>query len=199
MGVDRSRQPRALPRKPLHEGLLIAHLDGTRLALLGQHLERMRATLFRQTQFAEFELAIHEMAERNEPITGEALTAAYLRLVREYYGHDRGICKVDDLFGVEWAFIPHFYANFYVYQYATSLVASTALAQAIRDDAANGSTAARDRYLTLLRAGGSRYPVELLQAAGVDPATSRPFDAAMAEMNRAMDEMEKILARRKKP
>jgi oligoendopeptidase F len=186
----------------LNENLLLHHMlskardDATRLALLGNYLDGVRTTLFRQTLFAEFELAIHEMAERGEPLTGESLSALYLKLVREYYGHDQGICRVDDLLGVEWAYIPHFYYDFYVYQYATSLVASTSLARAIRDETAHGKTAARDRYLAMLSAGGSRYAVDLLKAAGVDPTTSAPFDAAMAEMNQVMDEMEKILARR---
>src|SRR5208283_5333044 len=105
----------------------------------------------------------------------------------EYYGHDLGVTQVDDLIAIEWALIPHFYYNFYVYQYATSIIASTSLAQAIRDEAAKGQTAARDRYLAMLKAGGSKYPVDLLKAAGVDPTTSAPFDAAMVEMNRVMD------------
>jgi oligoendopeptidase F len=168
-----------------------------RLVLLGNFLEGMRGTLFRQAQFADFELAIHERAEKGEPLTGQSLTALYLKTVREYYGHDQGVCQVDDLLGVEWAYIPHFYYNFYVFQYATSLVTSTALAKAIREEK-KGSTAARDRYLALLKAGGSAYPVDLLKAAGVDPTTSTPFDAAMKEMNEVMDEMERILARQKK-
>jgi oligoendopeptidase F len=188
----------------LNENLLLHFLlaktkdDSVRLALLGNYLDTLRGTLFRQTQFAEFELAIHEAAERHEPLTGEAFTARYLKLVRDYYGHDQGVTQVDDLIGIEWAFIPHFYYNFYVYQYATSMIAATSLARAIREDAAKGKTGARDRYLTLLKSGGSKYPVDLLQAAGVDPTTSAPFDAAMVEMNRVMDEMEAILARRKK-
>ena len=188
----------------LNENLLIHYMlgktkdDSTRLALLGNYLDNLRATLFRQTQFAEFELAIHQAAEKDEPITGEGLSQRYLKLVRDYYGHDKGVTQVDDIIATEWSFIPHFYYNFYVYQYATSMLAATALATAIREDAAKGSTAARDRYLGLLKAGGSRYPVDLLKAAGVDPTTSRPFEAAMAEMNRTMDEMEKILARQAK-
>jgi oligoendopeptidase F len=185
----------------LNENLLLHHMlgkardDATRLALLGSHLDGMRQTLFRQTLFAEFEAAIHEEAEKGGTLTGEGLSALYLKLVRQYYGHDQGICQVDDLLGVEWAFIPHFYYDFYVYQYATSLVASTSLAKAIREEAARGSTRARDRYLAMLESGGSRYPVDLLRAAGVDPTTSAPFAAAMAEMNATMDEMERILAR----
>jgi oligoendopeptidase F len=189
----------------LNENLLLHHMlrkardDATRLALLGSHLESMRTTLFRQTLFAEFERAYHEMAERDEPITGEALSSLYLRLLREYYGHDQGVCQVDDAMASEWGFISHFFDyDFYVYQYATSLVASTSLARAIREESARGATQARDRYLAMLQAGGSRYPVDLLKAAGVDPTTSAPFAAAMAEMNATMDEMEQLLARQKK-
>jgi oligoendopeptidase F len=172
--------------------------DQARLALLGEHLEGLRTTLFRQTMFAEFELAVHELVERGEALTGEKASEIYLGLVRKYYGHDQGACEVAELYGVEWAYVPHFFNyDFYVFQYATSLVASTSLAKAIREDLAGGKTAARDRYLALLAAGGSDYPVELLKRAGVDMTTAAPFAAAMEEMNATMDEMEKILARGK--
>jgi oligoendopeptidase F len=172
--------------------------DDTRLALLGNYLDGLRLTLFRQTSFAEFELAVHRRVEQGEPVTGEALSALYLKLVREYYGHDAGICQVDDLMGVEWAYIPHFYYDYYVYQYATSLVASTSIAKAIREEQKAGKTKVRDGYLAMLAAGGSRFPMELLKEAGVDMTSPKPFDAAMAEMNGVMDEMERILARQEK-
>ena len=162
-------------------------------------LDGLRTTLFRQTQFAEFELAIHEQAERGEPLTGENLSTLYLKIARDYYGHDKKVCQVDDLLAIEWAYIPHFYYNFYVYQYATSMVASTSLARAVREELTTGKTARRDAYLKLLSAGSSKYPVDLLKDAGVDMTTSAPFDAAIAEMNATMDEMEKILARQPKP
>jgi oligoendopeptidase F len=181
----------------LHHQLSKAKDDSTRLSLLGSWLDTLRATLFRQTLFAEFELAIHEQAERGETLTGENLTALYLGLAREYHGHDRGVCAVDEIIGAEWGYIPHFYYDFYVYQYATSLVASTAIARAIREESARGETAARDAYLGMLKAGGSKYPVELLRDAGVDVLGSKPFDAAIAEMNALMDEIETLLARRK--
>ncbi len=189
----------------LNENLLLHHLlsktkdDSTRLAILGNYLDGMRGTLFRQTQFAEFELAVHELAEKGEPLTGEALSKLYLKEARDYYGHDQGICEVPDLLAVEWAYIPHFYYNFYVFQYATSLTISTALAQAIRAEVAagKGQTRARDRYLSLLKAGGSGYPIDLVKLAGVDPTTSAPFDAAMKEMNGVMDEVDAILAKKK--
>jgi len=183
----------------LNEQLLFAHMlarspdDSTRLSLLGEKLDRLRTTLFRQALFAEFELQAHEQAERGEAVTGEKLTALYLKLARDYYGHEQGVCRVDDLVGHEWAYVPHFYRAYYVYQYATSMTASIALAGAIEAEAAKGKTAARDRYLALLRAGGSRYPIDLLRSTGVDPTTSAPFDAAMKDMNRVMDEMEAIL------
>jgi len=185
----------------LNENLLLHYMlgkakdDETRLAILGNYLDGVRGSLFRQTQFADFELAAHEKAERGEPLTGENLTELYLGTVRAYYGHDRGVTQVDELIGAEWAFIPHFYRPFYVYQYATSLVASTALAKGIREEARTGGTARRDAYLAMLRAGGSRYAIDLLRDAGVDMTTSSPFDATIAEMNATMDEMERILAR----
>jgi oligoendopeptidase F len=188
----------------LNENLLVHHMlarakdDPTRLAILGNWLDTLRGTLFRQSQFAEFELAFHEMVERGETLTGENLSRVYLAMVREYYGHDKGVCRVDDLIGVEWAFVPHFHNDYYVYQYATSLVASTALARAIREEARHGKTTRRDAYLRMLSGGGSKYPIELLKDAGVDMTTSAPFDAAIAEMNATMDEMEKILARQEK-
>lgn len=188
----------------LNENLLLHFMldrtqdDATRLALLGNYLDGLRGTLFRQTLFAEFELKIHEMAEKGEPLTADALDKLYLDLTREYYGHDKGICQVDDMLAVEWAYIPHFYYNFYVYQYATSLVASTSIAKAIREEAAQGKTTTRDAYLTMLSSGSSKYPIDLLKGVGVDMTTSKPFQAAIAEMNAVMDDMDKILARAKK-
>jgi oligoendopeptidase F len=172
--------------------------DATRLALLGTRLDGLRTTLFRQVQFAEFELKVHQASEKGEPVTGESLTRLYLEIVRDYYGHAQGVCQVDDLIGIEWAFIPHFYRDFYVYQYATSLVASSSIASRILAETRQGKTAARDGYLAMLSAGGSKFPMDLLKSAGVDMTTSAPFDAAMREMNATMDQMEQILARQTK-
>ncbi len=186
----------------LNENLLLHHMlgqvkdDATRLFLLGSHLEGMRTTLFRQTQFADFELRMHELADRGETLTGEKLSKLYLDITREYYGHDKGVCEVPDVIAIEWAFIPHFHYDFYVYQYATSLVASTTIARGIREE--KKGTKARDAYLDMLRAGGSEYPLDLLKKAGVDMTTPKPFAAAMAEMNAIMDQIEAILARQEK-
>jgi oligoendopeptidase F len=187
----------------LNENLLLHSMldrttdDATRLSLLGSYLDNLRGTLFRQTQFAEFELAVHEMAERGETLTGENLTKLYLDLVRAYYGHDKGVCTVPEAYGVEWAYIPHFYYDFYVYQYATSLTASIEIANGILSEAKASAegTARRDAYLKMLAAGSSRYPIDLLRSAGVDMTTAEPFNAAMKEMNAVMDQMEAILAR----
>ena len=100
------------------------------------------------------------------------------------------MCKVDDLYGIEWAYIPHFYYNFYVYQYATSITASSQIAANMRADK---TAKTRDAYLHMLSSGSSRYPIDLLKAAGVDMTTSNPFNAAIKEMNETMDEMEKLL------
>ncbi|MBP7633543.1 oligoendopeptidase F [Candidatus Ozemobacteraceae bacterium] len=164
----------------------------TRLFLLGSHLDGLRTTLFRQTLFAEFEMLIHEMAEKGEPITGEKLSEVYLKLLKEYYGHDKGVCNIKDLYGIEWAYIPHFYYNFYVYQYATSITASSMIAANIRSEK-NGDVA-REAYLKMLSSGSAKYPIDLLKDAGVDMTTSEPFNAAIKEMNTVMDEMEKLLA-----
>ena len=167
----------------------------TRLFLLGNYLDGLRTTLFRQTLFAEFEWRIHELAEKGEPLTGEKLTGLYLGLLKEYYGDAAGVCKVNDLYGVEWAYIPHFYYDFYVYQYATSITASAQIAANIRAQAAAGkpSTQSRDAYLKMLSSGSSKYPIDLLKDAGVDMTAAGPFNAAIQEMNGIMDEMEKLL------
>lgn len=169
-----------------------AKTDDERLSLLGSYLEGLRGTFFRQTMFAEFELMIHQAAERGEALSGKKLTEMYGGLLRRYHGHDQGVIRIDDAYAVEWAYIPHFYYNFYVYQYATSLAASSLLAKEVLA----GTPGARERYLGLLKAGGSKYPYELLRDAGVDLASPAPFRALEARMSWAMDEIEKILARR---
>lgn len=166
--------------------------DDERLFLFGSYLENLRGTFFRQAMFAEFELAIHESVEKGEALTGEKLSSMYLELLRRYHGHDAGVLKIDDAYAVEWAYIPHFFYNFYVYQYATSIAASTQLAH----DVLEGKPGARERYLGLLKAGGSRYPYEMLKEAGVDLASPAPYRALGEQMKWAMDEIEGILAKR---
>jgi oligoendopeptidase F len=166
--------------------------DDTRLSLLGNYLENIKGTMFRQTQFAEFELRMHEMAGRGEPITGDSLDKLYLDITKKYYGDAAGVCRIDDYIAHEWSYIPHFYRDFYVFQYATSFMASEALASKVKA----GDREARDRYLRFLSAGGSKYPIDLLRDAGVDMTTDEPLDLTIKTMNRVMDEMEGILAKR---
>ncbi|MCL2878032.1 MAG: oligoendopeptidase F [Acidobacteria bacterium] len=159
-----------------------------RLSLLGSYLDGARATVFRQTQFAEFELKIHELAESGTALTGDQLDGLYLDITREYYRHGAGGCVVDDFVRAEWTYIPHFFYNFYVYQYATSFIASTALAEKV----IAGEHGAAENYLELLRAGGSDYPIDLLRKAGVDMTTQAPMDACIRKINQVMDEISTI-------
>jgi len=161
-----------------------------RLSLLGNYLEGIKGTVFRQVQFAEFEMKLHEMAQKGQPIVGEAVDKLFLQITRRYYGHDRGVCIVDDYVAHEWSFIPHFYSDFYVYQYATSFTASEALAVKVK----SGDPEATKRFLTFLSSGGSKYPVDLLKEAGVDMTTDEPLNLTIQSMNRTMDEMERLLA-----
>jgi oligoendopeptidase F len=206
--LSNKNQPYATSQYPIfvaevastfNEALLIDYVlketkdDAARLSLLGNYLEGIKGTVFRQTQFAEFELKIHEMAEKGEPLTGDALNKAYDEIVKKYYGHDKNVCIVDDEIKAEWMFIPHFYYNFYVFQYATSFTASAALSEQVLA----GDKATMKKYIEFLSAGGSDYPIDLLKKAGVDMTTSEPFDLTMIKMNRVMDEMEKILDKKK--
>jgi len=163
--------------------------DATRLSLLGNYLEGIKGTVFRQTQFAEFELRMHEMVEKGQPLTGDALSKLYSEIVKKYYGHDQGVCIVDDYVANEWAFIPHFYSSYYVFQYATSFTASSALSEKVL----SGQPGATERYLKFISSGQSEYPIELLKDAGVDMTTDEPLELTVKKMNRVMDEMEKLL------
>jgi oligoendopeptidase F len=184
-----------------NEALLLEHMlgqarnDDEKLFYLGNALENLRGTYFRQTMFAEFELTIHDRAEAGEALTGAKLTSIYGDLLRRYHGHDQGVLKIDDLYAIEWAYIPHFYYNFYVYQYATSLAASSLLAETVL----KGEPGAVERYMGLLKAGSSDYPFELLQEAGVDMTTAAPYRAVVTRMNAIMDQIEDILDRRGTP
>jgi oligoendopeptidase F len=169
-----------------------AESDDERLFYLGRALEGMRGTFFRQTMFAEFELALYEAAERGEALSGERISEMYGELLKRYHGHDEGVVVIDDLYTNEWMFIPHFYLNMYVYQYATSQTAGTALYSNIVENGEAGV----ENYKNLLRAGGSDYPYKLLTNAGVDMATPAPYRAVVTKMNAIMDEMEAILASR---
>ena len=169
-----------------------ASSDEEKLFYLGIGLEALRGTFFRQTMFAEFELKINEEVESGNVLTGSKLTTIYLQLLKRYHGHDQGVVNIDDLYGIEWAYIPHFYYDFYVFQYATSIAAASDLAQKIR----SGDQQAQNDFITLLKAGGSDYPYDLMKNAGIDMATAAPYKALIKRMNNIMDEMEIILNNR---
>ena len=160
-----------------------------RLFLLMSMLDGFKGTLFRQTQFAEFQWKMVQKAEKGEPITGKVLSELYLDITRRYYGHDAGVCTVDDRLAIEWAYIHHFYMGFYVYQYSTSFVASQALTEMVLKDQSD----ALSRYMDFLKAGDSKYPIDELTDAGVNMLTSEPFDLVIVKMNKLMDEVEKLL------
>lgn len=167
-----------------------AETDDEKLFYLGQVLESLRGTFFRQAMFAEFELAMHEEIEAGRPLSGEKLTDMYRELLEKYHGHDQGVVKIDEEYAIEWAYIPHFLNyNFYVYQYATSIAGGIYFADRIQ----NGGVEGREVFLDVLRAGGSDYAYYILQEAGIDMATPAPYQALIARMNSVMDEIEEIL------
>jgi oligoendopeptidase F len=172
--------------------LKVAKNDDERLFYLGSALENLRGTYFRQVMFAEFERAMHAKVDAGESLTGESLTKMYCEILKRYHGDAQGVVKIDDPYCVEWAYIPHFYNGFYVYQYATSIAASSLFAERILKK----EPGALDKYLALLKSGSSDYPYELVKTAGVDLATPAPYQAIVARMNSIMDEIEKILAKK---
>lgn len=168
--------------------------DDVKLSILMNWLDNFKGTLFRQTQFAEFELKIHQIAEQGKPLTGETFSKLYKEITDKYYGNAQGVCKVDDYISMEWAAIPHFYRTFYVYQYSTSFTASISLAEKVL----SGDKTALENYMKFLSSGGSDYPIEILKKAGIDMTTSEPLEKTTQAMNKVMDEIEKILDKKKK-
>jgi len=164
--------------------------ENTRLALLMNYLNEFIATIFRQVMYAEFELRINEKIEKGEALTAEVISQLFGEVSRKYYGHDEGIINVEEEYFSKWSVIGHFYAySYYVYVYSTSFLASVTLA----DQILSGEEGAIERFMSMISAGGSDYPVGLLKEAGVDLTTSEPFEYAMKSMHSLMDEVEKIL------
>ncbi|GGA74083.1 oligoendopeptidase F [Ornithinibacillus halotolerans] len=160
-----------------------------KLYLLNYFLEGFRGTVFRQTMFAEFEHEIHKRAQAGEALTADYLTKMYYELNKKYFGDD---VVSDEEIGLEWARIPHFYYNYYVYQYATGYSAATALANKILA----GEEGAVDRYLGFLKAGSSDYPIEVLKKAGVDMTSKQPILDALDVFEEKLNEMEKLLLKK---
>lgn len=160
------------------------------LFYLFQELQGLRGTFFRQTQFAEFELAAHREIERGGALSGDKLDRLYGEILRRYLGAAEGVMQIDDAYAVEWAYVPHFYTEFYVYQYATSLAAAYRLMERVLD----GGEAEREAYLGILRAGGSKAPYAVLKEAGVDMADAEVYRAVIRRCNLLMDRIEALLA-----
>jgi oligoendopeptidase F len=179
-----------------NENLLLNHMlkSGTdarvKLGLLESYLERMRGTIYAQTMLAEFELAIHERVEQGQTLTAEWLNQTYFTLYRHYYGVDQGVIHADEIPAITWAAIPHLFRPYYVFQYVTGMVASTALAESVTQ----GGKPEAGRYLNMLRAGGSKFPLEILKDAGVDMTTPHPIEASLKQFDRLVGEMEVIYA-----
>lgn len=175
-----------------NEVLLIRHMirqatsDREKAWLLSEHLESIRTTIFRQTLFAEFELKLHELVESGKPITAQVLNDTYAGLIRDYYGPHY---TMDDNDHMEWAYIPHFYYKYYVFTYATGLSCGIYFADRLFD----GEAGARVAYLGLLKGGCSDAPLTLLKTAGLDLARPDAIEAAMAEFDATLTQLEKIL------
>ncbi|MBE7077990.1 MAG: oligoendopeptidase F [Clostridiales bacterium] len=176
----------------VNEVLLLKHLykktDDKNLKkyLLNYYMDMIRATLFRQTQFAEFEQIAHGKAEAGEPLTKDSLNAVYYQLNKDYYGE--GIIH-DEEIAYEWARIPHFYTAFYVYKYATGIISAISIVKRILSE----GQPAVDDYFRFLSSGGCDDPVSILKKAGVDLTTKAPFKAAMEEFKTTLEEFKSLL------
>ena len=179
----------------INEILLEEHLIANakskqeKLFYLGQALESIRGTFFRQTMFAEFELAIHEAAEAGKPLTGAIFTEMYADLLKKYHGHDEGVLLIDQPYDMEWAYIPHFYYDMYVFQYATSISGAAWFAEKFLA----GDTKVRDDFLEVLKAGGSDYAHNILLKAGLDMSKPDAYQAIVRRMENIMDRIEAVL------
>ena len=166
-----------------------ARSDEEKLFYLGGALENIRGTLFRQTMFAEFELAMHEAVEAGEPLTGPKLSEMYGELLKRYHGHELGILTIDDEYAAEWAFIPHFYYDFYVFQYATSITGAAWFAEQFLA----GDEQVRDSFIRVLSAGGSDYAHNILRdEAGLDMTTAEAYAPVLRRMESLMDRIEAL-------
>jgi len=178
-----------------NEILLFDHLrknsknDQQKLYFLFKELSQIRGTFFRQTQFAEFELAIHKLIEKGEALSADKLDRIYGDILKQYYGHNEGIMNIKDIYTVEWAYIPHFYRNFYVYQYATSISA----AYFLTDKILKKEKGSKETLIKILKAGGSNYPFDILLNAGVDMSSEAVYSSIISRMEQLMDEVELIL------
>jgi oligoendopeptidase F len=154
--------------------------------ILNREIDNIRATLFRQTMFAEFEKATHAVVEANDPLTLEVMTAIYRQLLETYFGDT---LVLDPELSLEYLRIPHFYSAFYVYKYATGLSAALALA----DKVVSAGEPARRAYLDFLKLGGSKFPLDELRQAGVDMNSAAPIEKAIAHFDHLVDALVEIM------
>ena len=167
---------------------LIDHAENKleKLALIEKNLTNITTTFYRQTRFAEFELLVNEKTEKGEPLTPDKLSEIYKEMYQKYWGPEM---VVDTEESYTWARIPHFYYDFYVYQYATSFAASQALSEKVKKE----GQPAIAKYLNFLKSGSSKYPIDVLKEAGVDMTSPGPVIAVVKKMNRLLDQMEELL------
>jgi oligoendopeptidase F len=161
-----------------------------KLFFLGQALESIRGTLFRQTMFAEFELGIHEAVQAGQPLTGTIFSEKYDDLLKRYHGHDGKTVLIDEPYNREWMSVPHFHYDLYVFQYATSISGAPWFSERLL----NGDAAVRDDFLNVLKAGGSDYAYAILKKAGLDMASAEPYEAIIRRMEDIIDRIEALLA-----
>ncbi|MEQ8199292.1 MAG: M3 family oligoendopeptidase, partial [Clostridiaceae bacterium] len=172
-----------------NEALLIHYLieketnKNKKLYFINEELEQIRTTVFRQLMFAEFELMTHESLEKGEPLSAEDLNSIWMDLNKKYHGEHM---NVDEEIASEWSRIPHFYTDFYVYQYATGYAAASSFANSIL----KGEGSAVEKYKGFLKSGGSDYPINILKNAGVDMTSSRPLEATMERFKELLDMLE---------
>jgi len=172
-----------------NEALLIHYLieketnKNKKLYFINEELEQIRTTVFRQLMFAEFELMTHESLEKGEPLSAEDLNSIWMDLNKKYHGEHM---NVDEEIASEWSRIPHFYTDFYVYQYATGYAAASSFANSIL----KGEESAVEKYKGFLKSGGSDYPINILKNAGVDMTSSRPLEATMERFKELLDMLE---------
>jgi oligoendopeptidase F len=177
-----------------NEMLLSKHLlansssDAERAWLLSELAEGIRQTIYRQALFAEFELAVHALAEDGEPITAERLNEIYAGLIRDYYGPGYTADPID---AIEWAYIPHFYYKYYVYSYALGMSSAIDIAERV----SAGVPGAAEGYLGMLKSGNSKPPVELLKGAGVDLTDPDSIGTALDFFDRIVEELEALIAK----
>lgn len=176
-----------------NEALLMAHLIGNakdkkeKAYLINYHLEQFRGTLYRQTMFAEFEMLTHQMAEEGQALTAETLSKLYYDLNKKYFGDN---VVIDEDIAMEWARIPHFYRNFYVYQYATGYSAAIALSKRILE---KGESAVEEYIHNFLCGGSSKDPIDLLKGAGVDMSSKEPVEQALKVFADLVDQLEELI------